>query len=388
MSDLKSSYQVAVVGGGPVGLFLGISLISKGIDCIVLERRAERITHSRSLGIHPVSLELMSEFGLAQTFADAGLKIRRGVAFSDNRKLGTLSFDHCPGPFPYVLALPQYRTEQLLEEKLLEMAPDRLIRGAEVVDIEEMASGVTLTLTHVNNRERITCRMLAGCDGKKSKVRKAAGITFSGKRYSDTYLMGDFSDNTDLGSTAAIYLHSRGLVESFPLDLESRRWVAKTDSFISDPDREILQKIVNTRTGYDLSTTANAMLSSFGVQRYMAKPMAKGRTFLAGDAAHIVSPIGGQGMNLGWLDARDLANLLHQMLAKNRDLSAVVTHYHRKRSRAARKAIRRAELNMALGRKNASPYARNSLIWMMLNTPLERLMARVFTMRGLDNWPI
>lgn len=128
------------------------------------------------------------------------------------------------------------------------------------------------------------------------------------------------------------------------------------------------------------------MISSFGVQKLMAKPMAKGRIILAGDAAHVVSPIGGQGMNLGWLDAWELAKVLDRCMNTDRNNWVdEVEKYELERRRIAKNAMLRAEMNMRLGRATSVPKIRNALVWLMLNTPLQRFAAQLFTMRNLDS---
>jgi len=388
MIQQNSTYPVAIVGGGPVGLFLAIALFKKEVGCIVLEKRTEQITHSRSLGIHPVSLERMEKIGLADHFLEAGIKIRRGIAHTGRVKIGSITFDSCPGPYPFVLSLPQYKTEALLENRLRQLDAGCLLRGAEVNGIDPGNDGVVVSYTRDGKQQNINCKLLVGCDGKNSFVRENAGIAFEGESYPDTYIMGDYSDNTVFGSDAAVFLTKEGLIESFPIESDRRRWVVKTDEFIGEVTRVELEKRVARRIGHDIGEEENFMLSSFGVQKYIAEPMAKGRVFLAGDAAHIVSPIGGQGMNLGWLDAWDLVTVLREALEGTSDISSLAAGYSRRRTGAASQAIKRAELNMALGRKRRIPILKNTLVWLMLNTPLKRLMAQMFTMRGLGRWPI
>lgn len=395
MNPIKdTTYPVAIVGGGPVGLFLAIALQRQGVECAVLEKRSKRITHSRSLGIHPVSLELMDQIGIVDDFLESGIKIKKGVAYGDNGKIGTISFETCPKPYTFILSLPQFKTEELLEDRLNEIAPGCLHRGAEVHTVGMTERSVEVEYTHGHERERRTlnCRLLVGCDGKNSRVREEAGFSFVGDSYPDTYIMGDFTDNTIFGSDAAVFLGKEGLVESFPLTDNRRRWVVKTDAFVEEVTRTMLEKRVAGRVGHDIGEEENYMLSSFGVQKFLADPMAEGRIFLAGDAAHIVSPIGGQGMNLGWLDAWDLSSVLKEILAdESADwdrMSAAAGIYHSRRIKAARTAIRRAELNMALGRAGRFSFPKEALVWLMLNTPLHRLMAQMFTMRGLGRWPV
>jgi 2-polyprenyl-6-methoxyphenol hydroxylase-like FAD-dependent oxidoreductase len=155
MNKLRDKYHVCIIGGGPVGLFLAIALRQRDIDCVVLEKRTEPTTHSRSLGIHPVSLELMQKIGLADDFIQRGIKITEGVAWGDDKKIGALSFENCPGPYRFVLSLPQYKTERLLEDKLNEIDPSCLSRGIELVDLEETESSVSLTLSNEKKTKKV-----------------------------------------------------------------------------------------------------------------------------------------------------------------------------------------------------------------------------------------
>lgn len=388
MEQPDTSYPVIIVGGGPVGLFLGCCLHQKGIPFLILEKRRERITHSRSLGIHPVSLELFEDLGIAKSFINAGIKIKRGLAFSDKGKIGSISFERCPKPYNYILSLPQFKTEQILEEHLLSLNADALFRGVEVTNIEEYADSITIKAFHSGKTYNFECKYLVGCDGKESIVRKQAAIPFQGTSYPDTYIMGDFSDNTNFENDAAVFLCKAGLIESFPLIGNKRRWVVKTDSYYDAVERVDIEKLVAGRIGHDLGEEENYMLSSFGVQKLVAEPMARKRIALAGDAAHVVSPIGGQGMNLGWMDGKDLAEVLESLLSKTNQMAIpdAMGAYSRRRSNITGKVIKRAEWNMKLGRQVLLPGIRNTIVWLMLRTPLKKLMARLFTMRNLDGF--
>lgn len=386
-TDIQETYYpVIIAGGGPVGLYLGCLLYEYDIPFVIFEKREERINHSRSLGIHPVSLELFADLGIASRFVERGIKIQRGLAFTDNKKIGSISFESCPKPFNYILSLPQHITERLLEEHLNTCNPHALIRGAEVTGIEESDDEVTVNVVHSGKELNYRCHCLVGCDGKESFVRKSAGIPFEGSSYPDTYIMGDFSDNTRFENDAAVFLPKEGLIESFPLIGNRRRWVVKTENYIDAVNRDDLEDRIASRIGHDLCQEENFMLSSFGVQRLIAKPIARKRIALAGDAAHIVSPIGGQGMNLGWLDAAALGLQLKESVGKNNNgyLLQSLEEYSIRQRNKTEKVMRRAEWNMMLGRKPRFTLLRNAIVWLMLKTPLKKKVARLFTMRNLD----
>lgn len=386
---MNQKYQVIIVGGGPVGLFLGICLHKVGISFKILEKRRKAISHSKSIGVHPVSLELFEEMGILDQFLDLGLIIKRGHAYVNTQKIGTLDFESCPPPYKYILTIPQYQTEYILEEQLKKVAPNALQRTAEATEIYDVGQSVRINCTNdVGETFDLFADFVIGCDGKESIVRDSAEIIFNGGSYNDTYIMGDFTDNTDLNNDAAIFLHEDGLIESFPLPVKERRWVVKTDRYMTDIERQDIERRVFERIHHDLSIAENFMLSTFGVQHNLAEQFVKNRIILAGDAAHVLSPIGGQGMNLGWLDANDLWQVFDEIYKKNGEPTTLLKQYEERRIKAAKKAIRRAEFNMALGRKTRFPQLKKALIWPMLNTPLRNVMARAFTMRGLESWPV
>lgn len=385
MNTAPSEYQVAIVGGGPVGLFLGYCLRAKGISCIILEKRSHPVTHSRSIGIHPISLEYFETMGLADAIISEGVKVAEGMAFAGKKHMGTLTFTSCPPPYQFILTLPQYKTEQLLASRLNVLDPSVLQRGAEVTKMTESDTNIRLGITGKN--KEISAHYVVACDGKNSTIREWASISFAETIYDDTYIMGDFSDNTSWGTKAAVFLCKEGLIESFPLPGTLRRWVLKTDRYLSDITRRDIEERVARRIGHSLDGTKNTMLSSFGVQKGLAQTLAKNRILLAGDAAHVVSPIGGQGMNLGWLDARHLAGCFVQIFNTSADPTRLLQQYSTRQLKIARKIIRRAEFNMALGRKTKNLYFKKVLLSGMLKTPLANLMARIFTMRGLTSLP-
>jgi len=195
----SSNEDIVIVGGGPIGLYIAGRLLQLGYPCKVFEKNESIDPHSRSLGIHPISLELFENAGISQNFIDEGVKIRKGFAFWNRRKIGEITFEKTPKPFNYILALPQSRTESILQDWVQSFNQETILRGAEVESVVNNEKSVTIHYRIDGQQVTFNSRFLIGCDGMNSFVRKEINIPFEGKQYPDTYIMGDFSDNTGFG---------------------------------------------------------------------------------------------------------------------------------------------------------------------------------------------
>ncbi len=377
--------DVIIVGGGPVGLFLACLLLQRGISCVILEQREEPSRHTRSLGIHPPALERLAEVGIAKELIEKAVQITEGRAFAGSTLLGSMTFESCPLPYQFILALPQFITEAILEKKLEELDDSALHRGTTVTEVSDREDHVIVLAAMGGQKVSYRSTYVVGCDGFNSQVRQSAKIDFLGSRYTDTYVMGDFEDESNLGSQAGIFLTKKGVVESIPLPGNVRRWVAKTKTLLEDASPDTLAKIIQKRTSYQVRSQTCSMISAFSVYHYLATELVRGRILLAGDAAHVVSPIGGQGMNLGWLGAWTLSTALAGAVQNSKSAGSLFSSYSESQRRAAITVRKRSEFNMWMAREGPLLPLKVSLVKLTLASRWRSYFANMFTMRGIQS---
>jgi len=375
--------DVLVIGGGPVGLFMAALLLQQGVSVRVLEQRTGAEPHSRAIGIHPPSLDALEGIGVARDLVAEGVPIRRGRAVGGGRTLAEMSFAGVSDRYPFVLSLPQARTAAVLEQRVRQLDPAALHRGVRVTRLHDDGGRVTVEAATGASAVRHTAGIVIAADGVRSAVRPQLGTPVRAKDYPDCYQMGDFADTTGFGPDAALFLESAGIVESFPLPGNRRRWVVRLAESGAGGDARWLADQIRQRTGIDVDPASNSMLSRFGVRSRLVRRMVTGRTVLIGDAAHEISPIGGQGMNLGWLDAVALAPVVLASL-QGRHVGVDLRDFEAGRKAAAARAARQSEINMALGRPLAAgPWSiRNRAITAAAAVPaVNGFVASRFTMQ-------
>ncbi|MFF6961025.1 rifampin monooxygenase [Streptomyces sp. NPDC008317] len=298
--------DVTVVGSGPTGLMLASELRLQGVDVVVLDREAEPTSLVRALGLHARSIEIMDQRGLLERFLALGTQHRVGGFFGGLGKEWPRRLDTAHG---YVLGIFQTVTERLLTEHARELGVE-FRRGCEVVGLSQDDEGVTAELA---DGSRLRSRYLVGCDGGRSTVRKLLGIGFPGEPSRVETLIGEMELDVDQETLAAVTAEVRKTEKRFgamPLGDGTYRVVVPAKGVSEDravpPTLEDFKERLTAFGGTDFGVHSPRSLSRFGDTTRLADSYRVGRALLAGDAAHIHPPTGGQGLNLGVQDAFNL----------------------------------------------------------------------------------
>ena len=344
-------YEVIIVGAGPVGLLLGNLFGQRRIKALVIEQEIKRKEGSRAIGLTPPSLQIMSPLNLASEFIRRGVKNPQAFIHGSKNMLGKVSFTALPSAFPFVLSIPQETVETILEDNLSKYSTVKLLRGKKALSARLTENQTNIRVLNItdNMEEDYTADFLCVCEGKNSILRDQLGINFKGGRYRQTYLMADYVDKTSLGKETHFFFTRRGMAESFPLPGDKRRWNVMTPKYIENPPPGSLENLVQIRTGFHLNESDRTSQSPFGVSHNLASAYYRQNVIFCGDAAHVMSPIGGLGMNTGFGDAEFCAEMLYRIIKRKENKAAYFPKYQTYRKQAAKTAMRRAALLMRMG---------------------------------------
>ncbi|GAB4386346.1 MAG: hypothetical protein Kow00121_52760 [Elainellaceae cyanobacterium] len=344
INSAKSKIDTLVVGAGPVGLAIACELRRHGVDCRIIDKAAEPVQTSRALGIQARTLEVFEDMGVIDSVLAAGTKAVGATFHSGDRDILHFSLRHIrdqESAYPFLLILPQSQTEAILNQRLHELG-GKVERSRELVDIcqEEDGAIAQVKSTEAGNIEEIHARWLIGCDGASSQVRKVLDIPFEGTTAPEEWLLADVDlDWNRTRETTHGWFTSDGVFAVFPLPNGQWRLFAPAGQ-ASEASVETFQQLLRQYTGNTETTVSHpSWMSKFRVHYRMVNNYRQDRVFLAGDAAHIHSPFGGQGMNIGIQDAYNLAWKLALVLHGKAQENLLDT-YHEERSPIARYVLR------------------------------------------------
>jgi 2-polyprenyl-6-methoxyphenol hydroxylase-like FAD-dependent oxidoreductase len=314
MLDVRAENKILIVGAGPSGLALAAELKRRGVNAVIIDQQPAGANTSRACVVHARTMEVLEPLGATRDLLAEGVKAPVFRIRDRDRPLLTIDFSDLPSFYRFTLMIPQNRVEQILLQHLESlgcnvMRPCKLIRYT--------TSPSLVAQVQDSSIQSIRAEWLIGCDGMHSTVRQQSGIAFPGGEYEASFVLADVSMDWPLSREEVTLFYSpKGLVVVAPLPNERFRIVATVDEAPEVPSLEFMQAVLDAR-----GPTTNpgrlhdvAWSSRFHIHHRVAQTPRKGRVLLCGDAAHVHSPAGGQGMNTGIQDSVSLAEALTSTL--------------------------------------------------------------------------
>ncbi|MDR5855113.1 FAD-dependent monooxygenase [Caballeronia sp. LZ062] len=336
-NDTLDVAPVLIVGAGPTGLAAAMSLARAHVPVRLIDQAPQPSPYSRAIGIQARTLELFEQHRTVEPFLELGHRARVANLYSNGQRLARLDFDPLQTRYPYLLFLPQSETERLLAEHLAESGVT-VERGVALTDFTQGSAGIQTTLRHQNGRdETLRPSFMIAADGAHSSVRHRLDIGFDGKTFDQTFLLADVQADVDWPDDEFhIFASQEGLAALFPMgggrarligDLPSHETAPGTGAQNSGPDLDACRALVERRVHHRVKLSDLAWSSYFRVNSRMVDRLRVQRIFLAGDAAHVHSPAGAQGMNTGIQEAFNIGWKIARLLAGGASDRLLDTYY-------------------------------------------------------------
>jgi len=340
--------EVLIAGAGPVGLTLAAELTRYGVSVRIVEKNAQRTDKSKALVVWSRTLELMDRLGCSENFLATGLKSAAANISAGTEPIARISFENADTHYPFALMIAQSETERLLEEFLNKLGV-QVERTVELTTLTKSPTGVTSTLRYADSHEEtIESSWLVGCDGAHSTVRHQLGMEFEGSTQASDWLLADTRiSGVPHPNEISAFWHSEGVLIIFPITPGRYRVIA--DSGVADPSHprpdptlEEVQAVLDQRGPGGIKISDPIWLATFHINERKVADYQSGHVFLVGDAAHIHSPAGGQGMNTGMQDAFNLAWKLALVIDGTCAESPVLASYSPERSAVGDQVLKAA----------------------------------------------
>jgi len=384
MTDTPTTLEAVVVGAGPVGLVAACELARRGIRIRIIDKLAQPTTESRAIAIHSRSLDMFDRMGIVDDLVATGAKSTGMKMYSNGTELFHVEFDGVNSAFPWSLLTPQTETERVLSERLTSLGV-AVERGTELTDLAQDHDGVVLSVRRSDgSTETIATPWVIGADGSHSAARHLVGARLAGSFKGERFILGDCDADSDLDPAS---MHTLFAPEGPVLFMPMRDGRARIMAEIHDapgtplnlqPTQDDLQRILDQRVG-GITITNSHWLTCFEVHHGQVPAYRYGRVFLVGDAAHIHSPAGGQGMNTGMQDAFNLAWKLAAAIRGDGG-QGLLDSYHAERYPVAERVISfSSRLTTAATLRGGARVVRNAMMKVLGSMPAvgDRLAALV-----------
>jgi 2-polyprenyl-6-methoxyphenol hydroxylase-like FAD-dependent oxidoreductase len=308
MNSTTFDTDVLIIGAGPVGLFLANECARRGLKWRLVESHATQSKHSKALAIFPRTLEIFDMAGLVDPFLERANRVTSVAVVTHGRTLAHMKFTPEESPYSFIAMVPQNVTEGLLVEAL-EHRGGAVEYETSFVSAVQYDDHVSATLERKGQRRELTAKFVVGCDGAHSAVRHFLNLPFEGAEYNDLFLLADIETNETLpADELQLCPNELGPVAIFPMSAVRRRVVATVQQMEGEaPSLDLVRKILAERAPGGIEARSLYWSSYFRIHHRQVAQLRSGRMFIAGDAAHIHSPFGGQGMNTGLQDVWNLA---------------------------------------------------------------------------------
>lgn len=371
---MQTDIPVLIVGAGPTGLLMATVLQRYGIPIRIIDKKTERTKTSNALGIHAATLELLADLDLIDTFIAAGKPINQACMYLKNKLFASIYLDTINSIYPYVLVVPQSQTEQILEEHLIKKGI-AVQRDSALTAIKNVGDGYRITLQTHGQTDSFTTQYIIAADGGHSTVRGLTKIDFKGDEIPQQFVLTDSSVKTTLAlNKIHAFYTDNGILALFPLpngevrligDIPLHQQVNRDPTVIENA----VKTLAETRSNQQIQVQHSSWASTFWIHSKCIQNMHFENIFFAGDAAHIHSPIGGQGMNTGMQDAYNLGwklALVLQGLAPKKILDS----FNEERHPVVKNIVHQTDqlTRLFLLRNPVLQWLRNTILRPLLNT--------------------